>query len=122
MGGMIWGEIYIPLAGCIARREAPCFARGVRGHAPPRKIFLKGAIWCVLVYIWIRFCVQKIAKLPFFIIKSLKFSFFYINFLRNTIFYINTRLLWCNSREEMFGIVSRLMRFGVHFEITLNRK
>ena len=28
------------------------FARGVRGHAPPRN-FLK---WCVLVYILIRFC------------------------------------------------------------------
>ena len=63
---------------------------------------------------------KKLQKLPFFIIKPLKFSFFYITFLRNTIFYIYTRLLWGNSREEMFGIVSRLMRFGVYFEITLN--
>ena len=28
---------------------------------------------------------------------------------------------WGNSREEMFGSVSRLMHFGVYFEITLNR-
>ena len=33
-----------------------------------------------------------------------------------------TRLLCGNSREEMFGSVPRLMRFGVYFEITLNRK
>ena len=31
------------------------FASGVRGHAPPRNFFLNGAIWCVLVYIWIKF-------------------------------------------------------------------
>ena len=40
-------------------------ARGVKrrallghsGHAPPPEIFLLNyAIWCVLVYIWIRFC------------------------------------------------------------------
>ena len=36
--------------------------------------------------------------------------------------YIDTRLLWDNSCEEMFGNVSRLMRFGVYFETTLNRK
>ena len=57
MGGIILWSIYIPFAGCIARREAPRFARGVWGHAPPKKFFLNGAIWCVLVYIWIRFCV-----------------------------------------------------------------
>ena len=35
---------------------------------------------------------------------------------------LDTRLLWGNSLEEMFGNVLRLMRFGVYFEITLNRK
>ena len=40
----------------FACREAMRFARGVRGHAPPEKFFLNGAIWCVLVYILIRFC------------------------------------------------------------------
>ena len=30
-------------------------------------------------------------------------------------------MLWGNSCEEMFGNVSRLLRFGVYFEITLNR-
>ena len=59
---------------------------GFGGMPPPRENFLKGAIWCVLVYIWIRFVFKKLQKLPFFIIKSLKFSFFYIHFLRNTIF------------------------------------
>ena len=48
--------------------------------------------------------------------------FLYIEILRNNIFYIDTRLLWGNSRKEMFGSVLRLMRFGVYFEITLNRK
>ena len=33
-------------------------SRLLRGHGgmPPEKIFLNDAIWCVLVYIWIRFC------------------------------------------------------------------
>ena len=39
-----------------AHGEAMRFAKGVRGHAPPEKFFLNGAIWCVLVYILIRFC------------------------------------------------------------------
>ena len=81
-------------------------------------------IWCNLVrfgvYLDQILCLKNCKNYHFFIIKSLKFSFFYIKFLRNTIFYIDTRLLWCNSREEMFGIVSRLMRFGVYFELTLN--
>ena len=38
-----------------AHGEAMRFARGVRGHAP-RENFLNGAIWCVLVYILITFC------------------------------------------------------------------
>ena len=37
-----------------AHGEAMRFVRGVRRHAPPR-IFLNGAIWCVLVYILTRF-------------------------------------------------------------------
>ena len=39
----------------LACREAMRFARGVRGMLP-QDIFLNDAIWCVLVYILIRFC------------------------------------------------------------------
>ena len=28
--------------------------------APPRKLGKCGAVWCVLVYIWIRVCLEKI--------------------------------------------------------------
>ena len=72
------------------------------------------------MYIWIRFCISKTAKIIIFYIKSLKLSFFDIKILKIP-FYIDTRLLWGNSCEEMFGSVSRLMRFDVYFEITLNR-
>ena len=48
--------------GEFAWREAPCsawlshaFARGVRGHAPPRKFKKNGAIWCVLESILLKF-------------------------------------------------------------------
>ena len=44
------------------------FARGVRGHASPKKIF-NGAIWCVLEHIFIIFLLSK----------SLKISFLYKN-------------------------------------------
>ena len=46
---------------------------------------------------------------------------FLMKHFKNTILYIDTRLPWGNSRDEMFESVSRLMRFGVYFEITLNR-
>ena len=36
--------------------EAMRFASGVRGHAAPKFFFLNSAIWCVLVYIWIIYC------------------------------------------------------------------
>ena len=51
-GDNIGVNIYIPFVGCIARAMLGGF-----GGMPPREIFLNGAIWCVLVYIWIRFCV-----------------------------------------------------------------
>ena len=49
-----------------AHGKAMRIARGVRGHAPPRK-FLNDAIWCVLECILIRFCLYFFFKLPFFI-------------------------------------------------------
>ena len=41
MGGIIYnfGEIYIPLAGCVARRFTPRLSRGVPGNVPTRKKF-----------------------------------------------------------------------------------
>ena len=77
-------------------------ARGVRGHAPPRKFFLNGAIWCVLWCILIRFCLYFFSKITIFSIK------------KNNI--LDTRLLWGISHEEIFENMLRLMRFGVYFE------
>ena len=37
-------------------------------------------------------------------------------------FYIDAHLLWGNSREEIFGSVSRLMRFGGYFLNNLELK
>ena len=68
---------------------------------PPEKIFLNGAIGCVLGCILIRFCLYFFQKMPFFISK--------INIL-------DTHLLWGISREEIFENLLRLMRFGVYFE------
>ena len=58
----------------------------------------------------------------YFSIKIKKNTIFFIKLKKFFFFYIDTRLLWVNSREEMYEIVSRLMRFGVYFEITFNRK
>ena len=33
----------------------------VRGHVPPRKFEKKGAIWFVLMYILIRYCLEKLS-------------------------------------------------------------
>ena len=38
------------------RSEDMRFDRGVLGHAPSINFFLNNAIWCVLVYILITFC------------------------------------------------------------------
>ena len=51
----------------------PCALLGGFGGMLPREIFQNGAIWCVLVYILIRFCFYKISKITIFYIKrSLK--------------------------------------------------
>ena len=76
MGGIILGKIYIPLAGCIARRKAPCLSRGVRGHAPPRKFFK----WCNLV----RFGVYLDQILS---LKNFKNYYFLYNFFINFHFF-----------------------------------
>ena len=50
---------------CMSRSDMlsmtkPCaLLGGFGGMPPPREIFLNGAIWCVLVYIWIRFSISK---------------------------------------------------------------
>ena len=48
------------------------------GGMPPVEIFLNGAIWCVLVYIWIRFCLYKKnkKKTTIFYIIFFKLHFF----------------------------------------------
>ena len=51
------------------RGKATRFARGDRGHTPPRKFFKNGAIWCVLEYILLQFCPIKIVKIFIFFIK-----------------------------------------------------
>ena len=76
------------------------FARGVRGHAPPREFFLK---WCNLVRFGVYF--DQILSLKFF--KNYHFlykNFKNCNFLYKRINILDTRLLWGNnySREEIF--------------------
>ena len=44
-------------------------ARGVRGHASPKKKIFNGAIWCVLEHIFIFFLLSKSVKISFFIQK-----------------------------------------------------
>ena len=57
-GGGNTGEKYTFRLRDVLRALRAALARGVQGHAPPPpvKFFLNGAIWCVLVYIWIRCC------------------------------------------------------------------
>ena len=45
------------------------FARGVRGHASPKKIILNCAIWCVLEHIFITFFTFKKSKNIIFLQK-----------------------------------------------------
>ena len=52
----------------MARSHA--FARGVRGHAPPRKFFKNGAIWCVLESILLKFCQKNNLKNSHFLYKN----------------------------------------------------
>ena len=63
-----------------AHGKAMRFARGVRGHAPPRK-YLKmvqvGSFWCI--YLNQIFYFKKFQKVPFFILFFLNYLF-YINF------------------------------------------
>ena len=78
----------------------PCALLGGFGGMLSREFFLNGAIWCVLAYILIRFCLYKILKTTTFYIKiKKKFLIFEI---KKKI--LDTRLLWGNnySREEYF--------------------
>ena len=43
----------------MLRMAKPCALLGGFGGMPPEKIFINGAIWCVLVHIWIRFFTLK---------------------------------------------------------------
>ena len=76
MGEIILGRNIHPAFGmyCAAR-----LSRAVWGHGPPDNFFLNGAIWCVLLYIWIRFCFYKISKISIFYIKYIIYNI-YINF------------------------------------------
>ena len=62
----------------MLRMAKPCALLGWFGGMPPppEKFFLNGAIWCVLVYILIRFCRQNFLKITIFYIKNLKLQFF----------------------------------------------
>ena len=79
-----------------------------------REFFKK---WCNLV----RFGVylDQILKNTIFYIKISKIQPFFLYKKRNI---LDTRLLWGNSHEEIFENILRLIRFGVNFEIILNRK
>ena len=73
----------------VALRAAPF--QGGLGACPPEKCFLNGAIWCVLVYIWIRFCLKKISKIIILYIIFFKLSFFFIKNSKIIIFYIKSK-------------------------------
>ena len=79
-----------------AHGEAIRYARGVRGHAPPR-IFLK---WCNLVRFGVYFDQIFSLKNYHFLYKNFKNW----NFLYKRIDILDTRLLWGKiySREEIF--------------------
>ena len=68
----------------------------------PEKIFLNGAIWCVLGCILIRFCL-------YFFFKNYHFLYKKINIL-------DKLLLWGYFSGRNFENMLRLMHFGVYLE------
>ena len=55
-GGDNIGEKYTSRLRDVLRGAKRRDLLGGFGGMPPEKIFLSGAIWCVLVYLWIKFC------------------------------------------------------------------
>ena len=68
-GGGGGGEIFLEKWEVFAWRSH-AFAKGVRGHAPPRKFFKNGAIWCVLESILLKFCQKNNLKNDHFLYKN----------------------------------------------------
>ena len=64
-GGNIVEKYTFRLWDVLRGAKRPVFVGGFGGMPPERKI-LNGAIWCVLVYIWIGFVFKKILKLLFY--------------------------------------------------------
>ena len=58
------GQLFFLGGGACETWRSHAFARGVRGHASPKK-FLNGAIWCVLEHIFIDFLLSKSLKISF---------------------------------------------------------
>ena len=93
----------------FACREAMRFVRGVRGHAPPEKFFFK---WCNLVRFGVYF--DQILSLKIF----LNYHFLYKNFKNCNFLYKRINIL--DTRNIILAKI--LMRFGIYFEIILNKK
>ena len=76
-GGDNIGEKYTSRLRDVLRGAKRRAFLGGFGGMRPREFFLNGAIWCILVYIWIRFCPKKISKITiFYIIFFLNYHFF----------------------------------------------
>ena len=77
------------------------FVRGARGHAPPRKIFKNGPIWCVLENILLKFCKKK---------KIVKDFIFYIKIIDNVLL----RTLYLGVLEYIYSPdFLSIVQFGV---------
>ena len=78
------------------RMAKPCALFG--GMPPPEKFFLNGAIWCVLVYILIRFCLKKISC-----INTTNYSM------------LGSSGAYASSPEQILKMWCRLVCFEVYF-------
>ena len=86
----------------MLRMAKPCALLGGFGACSPEKIFLNGAISCVLGCILIRFCL-------YFFFKNYHYLYKKINIL-------DKLLLWGITQQEIFENMLRLMGFGVYFK------
>ena len=77
--------------------------RGFEGMPPsPEKIVKTGAMWCVMVYILIKFCINFFLKSPFLYKKSIYSSYTFV--LRHL------------TPENVLETMLQWMRFSVYFE------
>ena len=84
---------------------------GGLGLCCPEKILKNGAIWCVLTYIFIRFCLKNLSKISIFNAKNNNSSY--------------TVVMGYVAPGEIFKNMLQLMNiwhmyFSVYFEIYLN--